>query len=253
MCVEGPCLALLLTSCCRHRATAVEFVLLYYNQGENVDVKALRARFNNHTIAVDSSSQESGSPRSPRPGFGKAILPVTENDLVHHRLSPTAPSPPMAGLGPGRFPRIEPAAASIPSRSASSPWTPPHPGVRPAIQPPNFNKVKHTEEMLQTKMTRQPRPPGPKPAPAPPQAPTPATASGSLPPRRQPQQRGIGDVTPLRRPLPPEGPLPLKPRRPPKVNLEPFRRFKHRPVPPEPTRPGSESRVYLFTQRFEIM
>lgn len=41
-------------------------------------------------------------------------------------------------------------------------------------------------------------------------------------------------MTPLRRPLSPEGPLPLKPKRPPNVNLEPFLKFKREPALPGP-------------------
>lgn len=90
-------------------------------------------------------------------------------------------------------------------------------------------------------MLRQQRPPGTKPVPAPAQAPAPATASTQLPLRQQPRQRSAGDVTPLRRPLPPEGPLPLKPKRPPSVNLEPFLRFKQGPALPDPRKRDGES------------
>lgn len=216
-------------------------MLLCCNQGENIDVKALRARFNNKPSTLDTSSWESGSPKSPRPGFGRAILPVTENDLAHHRLSPTVLSPLMAGPGLVRFPKAEPMATSIPSRPASSPRPPPNPGVRPCIQPADTNKVKQTGEMLQNMMLRQQKLPGTKPAPAPAQAPAPATASTPLPLRQQPRQRSAGDVTPLRRPLPPEGPLPLKPKRPPNVNLEPFLRFKQGPPLPDPRKRDGES------------
>ncbi|KAM7011955.1 FYN-binding protein 1 [Tautogolabrus adspersus] len=232
----GACLAVLLTSCFRNRAASLsEFVFLCCCQGESIDVKALRARFNNKASTSDTSSRDSGSPKSPRPGFGRSVLPVTESNLSNHRLSPTVP-PPMAGPGLVRFPRTEQIAASVPPRPAFSPRPFTSPGVRAAIQPTDVNCVKQTGEMLQNMMLRHQRPPaakpGPGPVPAP--APAPATAPGhtSIPPplRQPPRQRSTGDVTPLRRPLPPEGPLPLKPRRPPNVNLEPFMRSNRGPV-----------------------
>ncbi|XP_045904529.1 FYN-binding protein 1 isoform X1 [Micropterus dolomieu] len=203
--------------------------------GESIDVKALRARFNNQASTSDTSSRDSSSPKSPRPGFGRAILPVTENDLAHHRLSPTVLPPLVAGQGLVRFPRAEPMATSIPSRPFPRP--PPSAAVRASIQPTEAKTVKQTGEMLQNMMLRHQRPPGTKPAlmpalaSAPTPAPAPAPTSTPLPLRQQPRQRSTGEVTPLRKPLPPEGPLPLKPKRPPNVNLEPFLRFRGPALP----------------------
>lgn len=235
--------AVLLTSCFKNKAAAVEFVLLCCCQGESIDVKALRARFNNKAGNSDTSSRDSGSPKSPRPGFGRLILPLTENDLAHHRLSPTIPPPPMASPGLGRLPRAEPMAASIPAKPVSFPRPPPTPGVRASIQPAEPGKVKLKGEMLQNMMMRHQRPPGIKPAlaPASAQSPAPAPTSTPLPLRQQPRQRSAGDVTPLRRPLPPEGPLPLKPKRPPNVNLEPFLRSNRGPALPGPRKSDGES------------
>ncbi|XP_040895899.1 FYN-binding protein 1 isoform X1 [Toxotes jaculatrix] len=213
---------------------------------ENVDVKALRARFNNKASTSDTSSRDSGSPKSPRPGFGRAILPVTENDLAH-RLSPAFP-PPSTSPSPVRFPRAEPMAASIPSRPVSFPRPPPISAVRAAIQSADANKVKQTGEMLQNMMMRHQRPPGTKPVltPAPAQAPAPAPTAAPLPLRQPPRQRSAGEVTPLRRPLPPEGPMPLKPKRPPNINLEPYMRFSRGPALPPQRKshnsPGSAGR-----------
>ncbi|XP_050924270.1 uncharacterized protein LOC127140261, partial [Lates calcarifer] len=64
-----------------------------------------------------------------------------------------------------------------------------------------------------------------------------------LPLRQQPRQRSAGEVTPLRRPLPPAGPLPLKPKRPPNVNLEPFKRFNRGPALPAPRKSDTGSPV----------
>lgn len=164
---------------------------------------------------------------------------MTENDLANHRLSPAIPPSPMAGQGLVRLPRVEPMAASIPSRPVSFPRLPPNAGVRASIQPADANKVKQTGEKLQNMMLRHQRPPVTKPAPA--QASTPAPTSTPLPLRQQPRQRSAGDVTPLRRPLPPEGPLPLKPKRPPNVNLEPYQRFNQGPALPGPRKLDGET------------
>lgn len=161
--------------------------------------------------------------------------------MAHQRQSLMAPSPPMAGPGLVRFPKAEPVAASIPTRPVSFPRPPPNPGVRPMVPTTDVSKVKQTGEMLQNMMLKQQRPPGTKPAPAPAQVPAPAPASTPQPIRQQPRQRSTGDVTPLRRPLPPEGPLPLKPKRPPHVNLENFQKFKQGPVRPDRRKQDGES------------
>ncbi|XP_022048227.2 FYN-binding protein 1 [Acanthochromis polyacanthus] len=195
---------------------------------ESVDVKALRARFNSKTSTSDTnSSRDSGSPKSPRPGNVRLTLPG---------IAPTVP-PPLAGLGPARPPRAEPLAAPIPSRPASFPRPPPSSVVRAPIQP-DFSNVKQKGEMLQNMMLRHQKPPAtnPPPAQAPAQAPAPAPAPtcSPLPLQQKPRQKSSGDVTPLRRPLPPEGPLPLKPKRPPYVNLELFKRTRQGPALPAP-------------------
>ncbi|TKS74371.1 FYN-binding protein [Collichthys lucidus] len=134
-------------------------------------------------------------------------------------------------------------ASPIPSRPACFPRQPPHPGSRPSIQPAETNKIKQTGDMLQNMMLGHQRLPGIKPGPALPplQAPVPAPTSAPLPLRQQSRQRSAGDVTPLRRPLPPEGPLPLKPKRPPHVNLEPFMRTCRGPALPAPRKLDSST------------
>ncbi|KAM9849014.1 FYN-binding protein 1 isoform 2-T2 [Aulostomus maculatus] len=194
--------------------------------GDSVDVKALRARFNNS--ASDTSSRDSSSPKSPRPGFGRAIPPAVESrELALYKLSPTIP-PPVASPGLGKIQREEQVAAPIPPRTAFVPQLPPNPGVRASLQPTDCSKIKKTGEMLLNRMQRYQGLAVTKP-PLPPPAPT----SNPLQRRNQPRQRSTGDVTPLRRPLPRDGPLPLKPKRPPNVNLEPFLRFV-RGAPPLP-------------------
>ncbi|KAM4738902.1 FYN-binding protein 1 [Anableps anableps] len=187
---------------------------------ENVDVKALRARFNSQARTSDTSSRDSGSPKSPRPGFGRLVQPLAENDLAH-KIASAVPLRPYQGLA--RYPKEEPAAASTPA-SFSRP--PPASSVRASVQPGDASKVKQTGEMLQKMMLTHQRPPGPSlsPARSPVMGPSPTTTPLLL--RHQPRQKSSGEVTPLRRPLPPEGPLPLKPKRPPNVNLELFKKSR---------------------------
>ncbi|XP_069558439.1 FYN-binding protein 1 isoform X1 [Brachyistius frenatus] len=211
---------------------------------ESIDVKGLRARFINNTCTSDTSSRDSNSPKSPRPGFGRPFVPMSDNEL-DHRLAPTFP-PPSASPGLMRFPRAEPMAAPIHSKPASFPRLPPTSRVRVSIQPVDTSTVRQKGEMLQNMMVRQQKPPGVQlpPALVPALAPAlaPSTALAKVPAkapisthlqfRNQSRQSSTGDVTPLRKALPPEGPLPLKPKRPPTVNLEPFLRVKRGPVLP---------------------
>lgn len=214
---------------------------------DGVGVKALSARFNSHAATADSSSRDSGSPKSPRPAFRKTVLPlVTDSDLAHLRLSPTTPFHPMASQGPGRLPRRDSSPPCVLAKGGLPQWAPLQPGAKPSIPLPGVGKVKQTGDVLQSRPNLQPRAPGPKLVPGPPQAPPRASSASSptaapLPMRRQAQQRPTGDVTPLRRALPPERPLPLKPKRPPKVNLEPFLRVKHKPAPREPAKTDASS------------
>lgn len=201
------------------------------------------------------NSKASSSDTSIRPsqlGIGRAILP--KSDLAHHRLSPTVLSPPVAGPGPLRLPMGDPTMPSIPARPASFPRPPLYPGIRAGLQPADTCKVKQTGEMLQNLMLRQQKPPGSKaPPPGPNLPPSPAltpAATLSPTPRQQPRQKTSADVTPLRRPLPPDGALPLKPRRPPTVNLKPFLRFKRGSSLPDKRQQDGES--CLFTHRHPV-
>lgn len=165
--------------------------------------------FNNNV-----TTSESGAP-PPQPGFGRV-----KSDLALQRLSPAAFSPPMAGPGPVRLPKVDPMTPPFPSRPVSFPRPPP--ASRPGLQP--ADKVKQTGEKLQNLMLRSPGPRAPPSGPN--QSPALSLPAAPSTPRQQPRQKISADVTPLRRPLPPEGALPSKPRRPPNVNLKPFLRFK---------------------------
>ncbi|KAF6734409.1 FYN-binding protein [Oryzias melastigma] len=204
--------------------------------GEAVDVKALRAKFS----TSDTSSRDSGSPKSPRPAIGRAILPLKELELA--LKLPLAGHPPSTSPGPVRYPKPDFMAASIPQRPGSIPRNPPVSPIRPYLQPAEPNKIKQTGEMLQNLMLRHQ---GPNFAPMPlgltaslPQGPGVSPNATPLPSR----QRSLGEVTPLRRPLPVEGAMPLKPKRPPFVNLEPYLRFKRVPAIPLPKRNDAPER-----------
>lgn len=184
-----------------------------------------------------------------QPGYGRANLPVGKSNLAHHRLSPLPLSPPMAGPGPARLPNEEPVIPSVPARPASFPRPPLNPGLRPGLQPADA-KVKQTGEMLQNLMLRQQWPPGTKPLlPGTNQPSSPAqspVAAFPPSPRQPPRPKISADVSPLRRPLPPDGALPLKPKRPPNVNLKPFLRFKRGSSLPDQRQREGESVTFTL-------
>lgn len=190
-----------------------------------MDVRALRARFNSRPSTSENSSRDSGSPKSPRPGFGRYAPPTPDADLQRPAVPLSA-----AGSGP-RFTKPE-AGARLPKHAFSPIGPPSSPIVRAPPSPQDSSKVKQAGEMLQNMMLRHQGPPGaasPNTGALFPPPPPPSASS----PRQPPRQRSAGEVVPLRRPLPPEGPLPLKPKRPPFVNLEPFVR-QSRGAPPLP-------------------
>lgn len=175
--------------------------------------------FTSKASASDTSFQPS------QPGYGRAILPVGKSNLAHHRLSPMLLSPPMAGPGPVKLPNEEPVIPAIPARPVSFPRPPLNPGLRPGLQPADTSKVKQMGEMLRQQWTPGTKPllPGTNQPSSPAQSPVAAFCPS---PRQPPRPKISTDVSPLRRPLPPDGALPLKPKRPPNVNLKPFLQFK---------------------------
>nr|XP_061831879.1 FYN-binding protein 1-like isoform X2 [Nerophis lumbriciformis] len=170
---------------------------------ERVDVKALRARFSNKVRTSPTYS----SPRLPqsRP----------EKNLLLPSGSPSTALPHVPGLDAVRFQTEETMAGSKP---AFSPLSPPIPGIRTSVQSSSHSNVKQTGLLLEKLMLRNAA--GAK-------IPFPAPTSTPLPLR----QRSTDNTIPLRRPLPPEGPRPLKPKRPPNVNLESFQNVARRAQP----------------------
>ncbi|XP_054646129.1 FYN-binding protein 1 isoform X2 [Dunckerocampus dactyliophorus] len=186
---------------------------------ESVDVKALRARFSSKARTSHTSSRDSNSPRSPQSR--------TEKGLLFPSFSPPG-HPHMAGVDVVRSQTEETTAASTLSKPVFFPQSPPIPGVSTSVQSSGVGKVKQTGELLQKMMLRSAV--GTK-------VPCPAPTSTPL----QLRQRSTGSAIPLRRPLPPEGPLPLKPKRPPNINLEHFQNVTRRgwPFPASRTKDGS--------------
>lgn len=238
----------------------LDLTLLCWFQEEIQDFRALRARFNNKVLTpATSSSQESSSPVSPlKPAFGKGIFPVMENNLPHQRMFPISPSTsstgqnrqtPFLGAEPVASSSSSSYSSSIAPRTHSLPRAMSYSGFKATNHSPDFSRVTQTSK--QNMMPRNQRPAALKPALTPPlgsaRSPAVTPTSTPVPHRQQQRQRSTGEVTPLRRALPPEKPLPLKPKRPPNVNLEAFKKITHRPGPSANNRCDSEC-LCLYVQ-----
>lgn len=239
----------------------------------SVDVKALKAKFHSKTESFDSS-RESSSPISPLTGFGRGgllaeasvssnrikKLPVVTSPIPGLDSSPDLPRFPRpvrvnAGGGPNPRPQLPQGVFPRPPPSHRQYTKTPPPPVLPSKESGTPSNVKVAGEMLQNMMLKHqamsPAKPGPSTHP-PPAKPVPSAISSSakpgpsahLPPAKPgpsgppllPSQKTRAEVTPLRKPLPPEGPRPLKPKRPLHVNLEQFQ--KKARAPPTPRRSG---------------
>ncbi|XP_060797585.1 FYN-binding protein 1 [Neoarius graeffei] len=169
--------------------------------GDNVDFKALRAKFHTQAERVTSSAGAYS-----RPHTGGHLPETSDNGLVRSKLPPAAPKP-VLPLNP----------SSEPKRFSQSPQglfprPPPSHRVGPKEdpQPPvndteNARKVKLTGEFLQNQM-RQHLEKKPQ----------------SFPRPLLPSQRSMSEVAPLRKPLPNVGQRPAKPKRPPALRLDHF-------------------------------
>ncbi|KAJ8408343.1 hypothetical protein AAFF_G00257570 [Aldrovandia affinis] len=203
---------------------------------ESVDVKALRDRFHAQT-GMAAVGGGGGSPRPLLPGAGRAGPPPpmgfnsSVNGAARARASPTGPKP-LPGLrsfpDPHRYPKPPPPAPEAPASlrplppSGVFPRPPPsHRGDYREISGALPGGVRATGEMLQSIMLKQ-------------DGPVPKQVSPAAALMRS--QRSMTEVPPLRRNLPPEGPRPVKPKRPPYVNLDSLKR-PHAPFVPLPGRP----------------
>lgn len=170
---------------------------------ENVDVKALRAKFH-----AQLEMAGSGGGALIKPLMVGAPPESLTNGVVRNKPSAAPPrsilplnsssEPKMFGSGPqGVFPRPPPSHRVGPQETPKTPPT----EVNAA------NRVRLTGELLQNKLLKQ---------------------QGEMKPNFKPmlpsQKSLISDVAPLRKPLPAVGPRPSKPKRPPYVNLDHFRK-----------------------------
>ncbi|XP_043107241.1 FYN-binding protein 1 isoform X1 [Puntigrus tetrazona] len=171
---------------------------------ENVDVKAIRAKFHAQLQMVAS-----GGGSAIKPHMVGALPESLTNGALRNKSSAVPPrsvfplnahsEPEMFQSGPqGVFPRPPP---SHRLGAQESPKTPPT-----EVNVPS--RVKLTGELLQRKILQQHSDMKASPAFKPP----------------LPSQRSVSEVVPLRKPLPTVGPRPTKPRRPPLVNLDHFRK-----------------------------
>ncbi|KPP59904.1 FYN-binding protein-like, partial [Scleropages formosus] len=217
-------------------------------QEENVDFKTLRDRF--HAKAEMADAKGGDSQRLPMPRFPRAVPPAghspSANGAARPKLSPAAPGPrsspdlswmarPSAvepeSTGPTRpsppfgvFPRPPPSHRTAP--------VPQEPKTESPVKDRVPGKVKATGELLQNMMLK------PSMQDSPLFKPTPSPTSTLR------SQRSMAEVPPLRRTLPPEGPKPVKPKRPPTVNLDCYR--KAAPPPPLPGRPSLGKKTDFF-------
>ncbi|KAI1891834.1 hypothetical protein AGOR_G00147820 [Albula goreensis] len=198
---------------------------------ETVDVKALKARF--HAQAEMAALGGGGPIRPLLPGGGRAGPPMVfnspANGAIRPKASPIGPKPqPGLHSSPDLHKFARPPVAD--NEAPASLRTPPPPvGVFPR-PPPSYRtgsreavvaqpvterpgKVKATGELLQTMMLKQ-------------HSSQDLTVSKQTSPVIAPlrMQRSMVEVPPLRRNLPQEGPRPLKPKRPPYVNLDSYRK-----------------------------
>ncbi|XP_062868867.1 FYN-binding protein 1 isoform X2 [Trichomycterus rosablanca] len=172
---------------------------------DNVDVKALRAKF--HAQAEETPSTP-GALSRPRPAGH--LTEASDNGVVRSKLSPITPRPEPKKLNQiphGVFPRPPPSQRV---------------GAKEDLKPPvtdteNTGKIKLTGELLQNRMLqhieKKPHP---------------------FPKSLLPSQRSLSEVAPLRKPIPIVGTRPTKSKRPPSVCLDRF--YVKGPAPPIPGR-----------------
>ncbi|KAM6962505.1 uncharacterized protein FYW47_008169 [Aplochiton taeniatus] len=189
------------------------------NEEESVDVKALKAKFSSKTEMTESS-RESSFPKSPLLGLGRSrgLTASNGNRRNFGGLPPPLPGPSSSSS----LPR-DPRTGTSPSLSQPAQYTP-HgslpthsPGTKEALVPAHplsvSDQTKQAGEQLQSLKLRHQGIPTTKQGP-----------SNPFPSRAFPSQRSFAEVTPLKKPLPPESPRPRKPKRPSHVNIESYKR-----------------------------
>ncbi|XP_063057102.1 FYN-binding protein 1 isoform X2 [Engraulis encrasicolus] len=221
--------------------------------GDNVDVKALTARFRQPGMMPGGGGGPGGLGGGGRGGGGPVRLPSPMLDRgaqspadfgsVRPRFPPHSNKPAFGGHGGG--------LVSPPSNGPRF-GSAPH-GVFPRPPPSHRPTPTGTQEAFRPPFTEDNQPgrgagPGPgspfRPLPGDRGMPKPHSPAGGLrsPPQvavntpplsRMKRSTSSNEVVPLLRPLPTVGPRPNKPKRPPYVNLEHFR--KNPGIPPTPT------------------
>lgn len=180
--------------------------------GDNIDVKALRAKFH--------AQAERGALTGivqPRPHTASHLSDASDNGIIRSKPSPTALRP-VLPINSSTEPK-----KPIQSPHGVFPRPPPTHRV-PAKEDPkqitsdsdNVNRVKVTGELLQNKMLQHLS-----------ERKFQTTHRSPLP-----SQRSMTDVVPLRKPLPAVGARPAKPKRPPSVCLDRYRPKASAPPPP---------------------
>lgn len=176
-------------------------IVAFFQQGDNVDFKALRAKF--HAQADRASSGGAYS----RPHLPGHLLETADNGTVRSKLSPAAPKPVLPvnlSTEPKRFSQSPQGVFPKPPPShRMGPKEDPKPPVNDSE---NTRRVKLTGELLQNKMLQHLE-----------------KKPQSFPRPLLPSQKSVTEVVPLRKPLPNVGQRPAKPKRPPAVNLDRFR------------------------------
>ncbi|KAI4904252.1 hypothetical protein NFI96_031781 [Prochilodus magdalenae] len=171
--------------------------------GDNVDVRALRARFN-----LQTQTAASGGGTSPRHS-GVGHTPESANGAVRNKSSPVIPRPILplnSAIEPKRFGNAPHGVfpKPPPSHRVGAKEEPKAPLAEPEIP----GRVKLTGELLQNKMMKHSE----------------DRKVPSLPRPPLPSQKSMSEVPPLRKPLPAVGQRPSKPKRPPVVNLDHLRK-----------------------------
>ncbi|KAI5614670.1 FYN-binding protein isoform X1 [Silurus asotus] len=166
--------------------------------GDNVDVKALRAKFH---AQADRPISSGGA--YARPHIAGQFPAPLDNGLP--RLKP-APKPVLPGNPSTESPkRFNPVPQGVFPKPPPSHRIPKEDPVVPVNDFENAARVKMTGELLQNRMLQHLEK-------------KPQSFSRSI----LPSQRSMSEVIPLRKPLPNAGQRPTKPKRPPNVGLDRF-------------------------------
>ncbi|XP_007233193.2 FYN-binding protein 1 isoform X1 [Astyanax mexicanus] len=173
--------------------------------GENVDVKALRAKFA-QTQLEKAITGGGPSPRSSAIGH----VSSSPNGVVRNKPSPVMPPRQILPMNSTGEPKrnVQPPHGVYPRPPPAHRMGAKEEHMTPLIQPEVPGRIKHTGELLQNRMLKHHG----------------ERTVHSSPRHPLPSQRSISEVAPLRKPLPAVGQRPSKPKRPSSVNLDHWRK-----------------------------